>query len=292
MKKNSYSEKNRCPVCQNRLIAGCLPWHWICEVCRYEHANFQPNLNKPQNTAVIDERARALGLKPLRQENFKAIIKKLVNLKPNGGELLEVGSGHGWFLDLAKQHFKVLGIEPDQGITKEARKSRLAVREGYFPEAMKQGELFDVIIFNDVFEHISDAENVVIHCSSHLKPEGLLILNLPNSKGIFYYIAKNFCCRLGSCDFFARLWQKDLPSPHLHYFNVENLTKLTKKYGFIPIQNIYLSTIHFRGLYSRIAYAPGFNLFQKIIIYCILVLIFPLFKLLPRDAMCIIFQKN
>jgi len=50
----------------------------------------------------------------------------------------------------------------------------------------------------------------------------VLVLNLPTSGGSLYRVAK-LLCRFGAKGFFERLWQRNLPSPHLHYFDDRNL---------------------------------------------------------------------
>ncbi|WP_229466725.1 class I SAM-dependent methyltransferase [Pseudoduganella plicata] len=59
------------------------------------------------------------------------------------------------------------------------------VRQGYFPDALRPDETFDVIVFNDVIEHIPDIGSALRACHEHLNPGGILILNLPNSRGFF-----------------------------------------------------------------------------------------------------------
>lgn len=88
----------------------------------------------------------------------------------------------------------------------------LPVRPGYFPDALTPDESFDAIVFNDVIEHIPDIASALDACNARLSENGLLVLNLPNSRGFFYRLSKIFA-RLGWRNPFNRLWQKDLPSP-------------------------------------------------------------------------------
>ena len=105
-----------CPVCQSALSIGYRAWHWLCESCGYEKANGQPIINL-HSAHQINEDIREKGLRALRVSNFKKLLISIKSLKPDGGRLLDVGCGHGWFLETANNDFTVLGVEPDRDHT-------------------------------------------------------------------------------------------------------------------------------------------------------------------------------
>jgi len=119
----------------------------------------------------------------------------------------------------------------------------------------------------------------------------LLVLNLPNSNGIFYRVAKLFS-KMGYNSFFDRMWQHNLPSPHLHYFNLKNLTKFLSKNGFAVMKAGELSTIQLSGLYSRISYVGDIGFVRSILIYLAVVILLPVLKILPSDIFWIISTKT
>ncbi len=43
----------------------------------------------------------------------------------------------------------------------------LPARKGYFPDALDKKEKFDVIVFNDVIEHIPNIEGALASCFQH-----------------------------------------------------------------------------------------------------------------------------
>lgn len=61
---------------------------------------------------------------------------------------------------------------------------RVPVRAGYFPDTLQQNEAFDVIVVNDVIDHIPKIGDALSACVARLNPEGLLVLNLPTSMGL------------------------------------------------------------------------------------------------------------
>lgn len=272
-----------CLVCHGKLSFGCKSWHLICKYCGYEKANLQPAINLDSAHQFIDEAARETGLRILRIANFQQILRDIKTQVPKRqGRLLDVGCAHGWFIDISKTDFEVLGIEPDKAVFDATFKRGLPVRFGYFPDVLEEGDKFDVIVFNDVIEHIPDIETVLQHCLHRLNKDGLLVLNLPNSNGIFYQLSK-LLCRLKVSLFFDRLWQKNLPSPHLHYFNKNNLRFFLDKHGFDIKVEGNLSSIRLTGLYNRITYTGQYGKITCFVIYLICALLIPLLKIFPTD---------
>lgn len=283
--------KEVCPVCRNKLSVGYQEWHLLCSHCEYEKANLQPTINLNSAHQLIDEHSREVGLKKLRISNFKLLLADIKSLKPEGGRMLDVGCAHGWFLDVAKNDFDVLGVEPDEYVYDATSRRGLSVRKGFFPDVLDDAEKFDVIVFNDVMEHIPNIESILASCGQRLHKNGLLVLNLPNSRGVFYRLSKIFC-RFGFAAFFDRLWQKDLPSPHLHYFNLSNLMALLVSNGFSPEIKGSLSTLGLAGLYTRISYTGNHNFISRIFIYVGVAILLPLLKVLPSDIIYVIAKKN
>ncbi|MBY0316428.1 MAG: class I SAM-dependent methyltransferase [Bdellovibrionales bacterium] len=220
-------------------------------------------------------------------------MAQLLILRPKSSSttLLECGSGHGWFLEEAKKaNFIALGIEPSMLINKRPA-AHLNVRQGYFPEALNPEEKFDIICFNDVFEHIPDIQNVVTACSRHLNPKGLLIINLPSSQGFFYRLA-TLLARFHYKGFFERLWQKDFPSPHLYYFSPTNLRRFLQSHGFRSVRTQSLTSVRRQGLWARLRTDKNSNILSSLVIFPILIFILPFISMLPSDIHCEFFEKE
>lgn len=271
-----------CPVCNSNLIKGLQQWHQSCTACDYEKAMFKPAINLHAEHHRVDEIGRESGLKQLRMNNFKVLHQEIIRLKGAGGKLLDVGCAHGWFLDIVKNDFEVTGLEPDKAIYDLAAKLGLPVRNGFFPDILTADEKFDVIIFNDVIEHIPDINATLDHCRNRLNNGGLLVLNLPSNQGIFYKISK-LLCRLGLCSYFDRMWQKGLPSPHLHYFNQSSLLTILNKHKFSTVGSGTLPSLQASGLYTRITHTGSHNLVSRLSLYALVSLSLPFLSLLPKD---------
>lgn len=283
--------KMTCIVCGTPQVAGLTGWHAQCPACNYESAARSGTINAHEGPAV-DEAEREAGLKALRRENFRTIVvwarRHVAAGRPR---LLDVGSAHGWFLETAREQFDVLGVEPDAVVGGRAAARGLPVRSGYFPDVLKEGERFDVIVFNDVIEHIPDIRSALAACHARLADGGILILNLPNSRGFFYRLSK-LIARLGWRGPFDRLWQKDLPSPHVHYFNPSNLQQLVVGQGFELAEAAELPALRAKGLLERLRCAgnvPTLSLYtQYIAIMCAI----PVLRMFPSDIIVGVFKKK
>ena len=280
-----------CIVCGNTQMAGLTRWHATCRACRYESAALTPAINAPSAVAM-DEDQREAALKALRIENFRTITdyarQHMTTSRPR---LLDVGSAHGWFLEAARDQFNVLGVEPDAEVGGRAAARGLPVRTGYFPDVVDHDERFDAIVFNDVIAHIPDIHSALAACRTHLHDGGILILNLPNSRGFFYRLSK-LLVRIGWRGPFERMWQKDMPSPHVHYFNPRNLRELVLQQGFTMVQTAELPALRAKGLMERLRYvgnATPVSLFmQYVLIRCAI----PILSLFPSDIIVSICKKK
>jgi 2-polyprenyl-3-methyl-5-hydroxy-6-metoxy-1,4-benzoquinol methylase len=190
------------------------------------------------------------GYESLRRENFRVVLDRLASVRPlDGSRLLDVGSAYGWFLEQAAHAGAVtVGIEPDERV---AARSHGEVRIGRFPDALSPGERFDVIAFNDVLEHIPNARGALQACHDHLRPGGLLSVNIPTADGLAFRTSQ-VLARLNLDGPHQRLWQRALASPHLHYFSTTALIRLVGSCG-IHVRTVdQLPAMTRQGLWQRI----------------------------------------
>jgi 2-polyprenyl-3-methyl-5-hydroxy-6-metoxy-1,4-benzoquinol methylase len=280
-----------CIVCGTPQAAGLAAWHATCPACGYESGALKGAINQRGHQDPVNEQEREVGLKALRLENFREIVQYARHYAPSAMKLLDVGSAHGWFLETARAHFDVLGVEPDAVVGTRAAERGLPVRPGYFPQALSDGERFDVIVFNDVIEHIPDIRSALSACAERLNAGGILILNLPNSRGFFYRISK-LVARLGWSAPFDRLWQKGLPSPHVHYFRPQNLSSLVQQHGFDLMRSAELPALRAKGLLERLRCAgniPAVSLYAQ---YFAILCAIPVLRAFPSDIIVCIFKKK
>jgi SAM-dependent methyltransferase len=279
---------DNCVVCNTPLKPGRQSWHWCCAECGYEKAHLEAAINNQASQSTLDESARACALSSLRIENFKQLLTEVKAFQPAGRRLLDVGCAHGWFLDEASPYFDVLGIEPDHQVAAAAASVQRPIRLGYFPEALNPEEKFDVIAFNDVIEHIPAIDLVLDECHRRLNANGQLVLNLPSSRGLFYRLSVLFS-RVGLSGSFERMWQVGLPSPHVHYFDSDNLVALLKKKGFLVRKTGNLASVHLKGLYKRLSFTKeNQSVVKNVLLYLAICCALPFIRLLPSDIIYVI----
>lgn len=285
---------NECCNCNERMQIGLDKWHWTCVSCGYEAATFSPSINQAATHALVDEAGRERGLRLLREKNFRKLISLIWDhTRPHTRRLtlLDVGAAHGWFVKTASEKFDALGIEPDHIVFEAAKQSGIPLKEGFFPDVLSPEERFDIIVFNDVFEHMPDVDLTLKSCKKHLNNQGLLVITLPSSDGFFYRMSKQLK-RIGFGGSFDRMWQKGLPSPHLHYFTKNNLLELTQRYGFKAVATGELPSIRLDGLYSRISHIGGPRKARNILILLCVATAIPVIKCFHSDIAVVIVRKR
>jgi 2-polyprenyl-3-methyl-5-hydroxy-6-metoxy-1,4-benzoquinol methylase len=211
---------------------------------------------------------------------------------PVNATALEVGCAHGWFLDALKSRgFHAIGIEPDSHVASIARASGHEVLSGFFPAALAPEARFDVVFFNDVFEHLPDVKEIVGELCQHTVADGWVVVNTPVSDGAVFRTAR-FLARLGAHGPYQRMWQEGLPSPHLSYFSSENLVRLFTGRGFRLHTSGSLRSVTAAGLMARIRFDRRINRLLARAYYAVALAAVPLLPLLPPDIRFFAFRKQ
>jgi SAM-dependent methyltransferase len=275
-----------CPACRGQRIEIRHGWLFECMGCGLLSSSLKPEIPTSSGLSQINENVRGRGLAAIRRQNNIVILDHIERaLGTNKRTILDVGCGLGQFMrDATERGFNVIGIEPDANVAPAAAAlSGREVRAGFFPDVVAPDERFDVIVFNDVFEHIPDAAGAIKACRTFLALGGLLVINCPDRRGIFYRCG-NLLDRLGISGPFHRLWQKGLPSPHVWYFTPSDLIRIGQSVGLEKRSTVSLMPITYDGLADRIFYIEGQSKFLGVMTYIGTLLAFPLLRLLPHDV--------
>lgn len=144
----------------------------------------------------------------------------------NRAHVLEIGCGGGLFSASLTGCSEIWGIEPTDAADSAA--SRLThILKGTFDEVKQRlpREYFDVIICNDVIEHMVDHQAFFAQICSYLTPNGMLVGSVPNVR--FYD------------NLFRMLFEKDweyradgiLDRTHLAFFTEKSLRRTIEASG-------------------------------------------------------------
>lgn len=102
------------------------------------------------------------------------------------GSLLDIGCGHGWFLDAARRDgWEVCGIDLPSAASRHAREVLgLRVLENCLEQAELPAEQFDVITMWHALEHLPEPSLAVKRVLRWLKPGGWLVIAVPNKEAL------------------------------------------------------------------------------------------------------------
>lgn len=164
----------------------------------------------------IDIRLKKLVHKFINKISYKMTISPQL-----GGKILDIGCGDGKrLLELRKDGWDTYGVEISDLAAEYVRERYgLNVITGKVEDARFKNEIFDVIILDNVLEHLSDPKTSLIEISRILKNDGTLAIIIPNVNS---FEAKQF----------RKYWTGwELPR-HLYHFTPMSIRDLLAKTGF------------------------------------------------------------
>lgn len=157
--------------------------------------------------------------RPAIQRNFLERIKVLEKFS-SGGNLFEIGSAYGFFLELAQKKWKVRGIDISQEACAYAKnKMKLDVICGDFLSVNIEKGVYDVFCMWDTIEHLKSPHLYLKKISDYVRQGGLLCITTGDIESLNSKIRRN-------------KWRLIHPPTHLYYFSKKTLSMLLEKYGF------------------------------------------------------------
>jgi 2-polyprenyl-3-methyl-5-hydroxy-6-metoxy-1,4-benzoquinol methylase len=111
---------------------------------------------------------------------LKNKLNLINSLQPAKGRILDIGAGTGDFLSVAKKNgWQTIGVEPSDKAKAIALKKEVSFVED---TAELEKQSFDVITMWHVLEHVPNLDNQIKELKRLLKPNGSLIVAVPNFK--------------------------------------------------------------------------------------------------------------
>lgn len=165
-----------------------------------------------------DGYADYLSTEPVLRRHFAHTVDFILKRR-NGGRLLDVGCAYGFFLQEAKRHFEVAGIELAEDAAAHARRQGLQVLSGVADE----GNLatlgpMDVIVLLDVIEHLPNPAETLGLCVRYLKPGGIMLITTGDFASLYARLA-------------GKHWRLMTPPQHLWYFTPESIGRMALSLG-------------------------------------------------------------
>ena len=157
------------------------------------------------------------------QRNFADRVAAVRRHKP-AGRLLEIGAAYGFFLDLARAHWQVRGIDVvPEAVAYGREKLGLDMRAADFLDLPDEPERYDAICLWDTIEHLRRPVETIRKAARWLAPGGVLAIT---TNDIDSSLAR---LRGGK-------WRQIHPPSHLFYFSARTLEMAVRQAGLETVE--------------------------------------------------------
>ena len=233
---------NQCPICNSSAsFTRIFPPHVVlCRACKTYFMNPRPteqDITRHYDSGVTyNEWAKETTL---RNVMWRRRMRLVLYYKKNG-TLLDIGTGDGVFLNIAREAgFECTGTEISVNGAHRAKEQGHRVLVGNLADLEFGSQSFDMITGWHVFEHLSDPFATAAKVYHLLKPGGVLLCAVPNESN---RLIKRFLT--GNPHPFGDGTFTPDSEIHLTYFQPRTLKNLLRIAGFriigFGVDDIYL----------------------------------------------------
>jgi SAM-dependent methyltransferase len=172
--------------------------------------------------------------KDTRLKNAEKLVAEAESVIGRKGRLLDIGVGRGEILIASKNRgWEIEGVEPSTTFADyaEQRTGAKIWRQPVEDSEIQPGS-FDVVVLAAVLEHLYDPDQIIGKISSVLTKGGLLYVDVPNERGL-YFMVGNAYQKLRGRDWCVNL-APTFPPYHIFGFGPRSLKVLLSKHGLKP----------------------------------------------------------
>jgi 2-polyprenyl-3-methyl-5-hydroxy-6-metoxy-1,4-benzoquinol methylase len=143
------------------------------------------------------------------------------------GRLLEIGSGYGYFLEMAAHAgWQSEGVEISPYCCEIARLRGCRVHQRHLHEADLAAAAYDCVVLWDVIEHFTHPDAVLRQCRTLLRPGGVVLMRTPDGRALApswnpFRVA------------YRHLAYPANTAEHVFHFTAQNLAAMAARAGFI-----------------------------------------------------------
>jgi 2-polyprenyl-3-methyl-5-hydroxy-6-metoxy-1,4-benzoquinol methylase len=158
-------------------------------------------------------------------------LRTLLSYKLPPANVLELGASHGGFVALLRwAGFDAIGTELSPWVVDFARQTfDVPMLLGDIDQQQQPAHSFDVIVLNDVLEHLPDPLGTLRHCTDLLKPDGIILIQTPS-----YPDSHTYAELVQGDDRFVEMLEA---KEHLYLFSQRAAQQLFERLGY--------GTLHF-----------------------------------------------
>lgn len=180
------------------------------------------------NQWYVDSQLAAAGTdtqKRIIQQRIAFILETIASRQIASPVILDAGCGDGVILEALQKFGTALiwGVDYNPLRLKQAQKiaPRVNFKEASLDRLDFPDEYFDVIVMNQVLEHIPEDEAVLREMHRLLKKGGALILGVPNEGCLMAKLRNSFI-------------QPEIRknTDHIHFYTLDQLARILKNTGF------------------------------------------------------------
>ncbi len=224
-----------------------------CNRCNFVYTNPYIITDERDNfyNDVEDYKPSSCGKGEGLFKNTLSILEKF----SKGGRLLDIGSGKGEFLNLARESgWEVYGVEVSCSLRGYSEnKYSLKIERRALGEARYPDGYFDAVVLNMVLEHLEEPNNVMKEVYRILNDRGVVLIEVPNMDSLLLRLISLFYMLK------RKNWSPYLSPLHkpYHSFGYSNSTLrfLLEKHNLFIVKTINTSLLE-RGIEERETVSP------------------------------------
>lgn len=191
--------------------------------------------------------------KEVTKKTYADFLDVLKKHTPNDNvSMFEVGCATGFFMNMgAEIGWNVEGIDISSYAILKAKEKKLAAQVGTL-ETYEPKQQFDVVVMQDVIEHVKDPIDTMRRAISLLKNGGIIALSTPDAGSMW---AKTL----------GRYWHAFVPPQHLFYYNTSNLSSMLEKHGVSVVHTAHYGKSFALPYIIRLLHSwTGLTLFSRL----------------------------
>ena len=183
---------------------------------------------------------------------YRGARSEMLRYIPEGIEtVLEIGCAAGGFGSQLKQRGvrEVWGVEVVESAAQQAQNVLDKVLVGDIADLMDElpANYFDIVVCNDVLEHMVDPFTVLARIKSKLKRRGMVVCSIPNIR--YYHTFRELALH--------KTWEYEesgiLDRTHLRFFTVKSIRNMYERLGFEVVRHEGNNPMRDRPMSYRLA---------------------------------------
>jgi len=217
-------ESIKCPLCgeaDEKELFYKDSWRIVhCSNCKLVYVN--PRVNEEQSKKLYNQQSISPMeyYKENEEGDYKTFKKrlKIVEKYAKKGKMLDIGCNIGTFLKAAKESgWDCYGTDINKKVKGECIKKGIKFYAKPLQKIKFKGNFFDVVVMDDLIEHVHSPKSLLKEVVRILKPGGLIFIVTPDVESVTFKVLK-------------KRWHHLKPKEHIVYFSRVTIRRLLEIY--------------------------------------------------------------